>query len=472
MKKTVQLSFILLVIFTSLAKEGKSKKTRWHDLLICQKFHKKAANSLKTKLDTTGNKRSPSLESEDNERLNLSIQYRPRTEHRNGYKKLLADSSRPAFITNQRSRLSLSYSNSSFRSKISFQDIRTWGESKNKSDIPSLLLHEAWFELPLAESLSLRIGRQVLKYSDQRLLAASNWNNVGSTHDMALMKYRQKNADVHLGVAYNNDENRLTEAYSNYPGSFYKSMQFLYASKQFGDNLNVSLLEIADGHQKEKSNKKIYWRTTIGLNLDYSTTDNKFNTSTKAYWQGGKNQYGNTNNAYFLTLQLSYAFQNLKITAGTDYFSGNDQLDTNDQVNRAFDNLYGSGHRYLGHMDYFRAVDKHTNGGGINDVFLKMGYEFSKKTSAKVAYHHFSLANRVIDKNHTGPGLKAIDSELGSELDFTLNYRHSKNFSIKTGYSLMFAKESMETITGGNHENLASWGFIMFSFHPQISLNN
>jgi len=436
----------------------------------CQ-FVKASGNySLSDTLNANEQNRSDILEAGGSE-VSLTLQYRPRSEYRNGYRAPLNDSLTPAFVTNQRSRIGLNYKNADFQSRIAFQDVRTWGEPVIKQDVSTFLLHEAWFEWAVTANFSMKIGRQVLKYDDQRLLAASNWNNVGATHDLLLLKYQRPHSHLHLGLAYNNDQNRMSEAYFHYPANYYKTMQFLSASATLSQNLQLSFLEIADGRQKEGSDNTILYRTTLGLNGSYTSDDENLLLSAKSYWQGGKSAKGNRINAWFLAFHASYNIDRFRFALGGDYFSGDDGLDTTDQVNNAFNNLYGSGHGYYGSMDYFRVIDKHTLGGGLRDLYVKLGYGITEKTSVDLAYHHFALANRVIDPDYTGNGLRALSRELGTELDFALNHSFSQEFQVKLGYSFMFAQESMSAIKGGDHQRIANWGFVMLTFQPRIFIN-
>jgi hypothetical protein len=123
-------------------------------------------------------------------------------------------------------------------------------------------------------------------------------------------------------------------------------------------------------------------------------------------------------------------------------------------------------------MDYFRAIEKHTRGGGLHDMYLKFGYKASSKTYAELAFHHFRLANRVEDESYTGEGLKALDKTLGSELDFTVKYRPTPHFSLRLGYSAMFSTSVMSAIKGGNHNRVAHWGVMMLTFQPGIIIHN
>ncbi|MFH1320137.1 MAG: alginate export family protein [Bacteroidota bacterium] len=397
-------------------------------------------------------------------------QLRPRFEYRDGYKIQADSTTNPAFVTAQRSRLNLNYKKDKLKVKFSIQDVRVWGETKNKNDSPGIGVHEAWSEILFTENYSLKLGRQELKYDDKRILSWNNWNNIGSSHDLALLKYDKSKLQVHFGLAYNNDVLKNFE--SNYPVDFYKAMQFLWFSKEFSNGLNFSLIELADGHQKHGSSNFVYTRVTYGGNIGFKNDSSKVNLYGTIYLQGGKDKTGKDINSNFFSVKASYKLsEKIKPSAGIDYFSGNDAMDTNNTYNNAFSNLYGTGHGYYGSMDYFTVVDKHTLGGGLIDIYGKIDYKFSDKTSASATYHTFSLSNNVLDPDYTGTGLKAIDKNLGSEVDLMFNYKYSDEIDLKFGYSVMFAKESMNVIKGGDHNELANWAFVMLTFKPAFIKN-
>ncbi len=423
---------------------------------------------LPTLLTTAQDTETASLETSKPDEYTLGLQIRPRTEYRNGYKTQTTDEANPAFLTTQRTRLFFGYKTSLFDSKLSIQDIRTWGEEPNKADVSSIDLHEAWVELFLSKKISIKLGRQELKYDDQRLLAWTDWNQNASSHDIAIFKYKNNNFDAHLGLAYNNEKEILCETY--YALNFYKTMQFLYLSNQYDNGLKLSFLEIADGNQKENSAKIIYVRTTYGINAVYENTNSNIGFSGSFFKQNGQNKTGENINAFFIGSSLSYKInKNLKPVIGIDYYSGSDGLDTTKTTSNSFSNLYGAGYKFLGIMNYFTSVDKHTKDGGIIDIFGKINYKFSPKLNFESAYHVFSLANNVTDPNVEGAELKAIDKSLGSELDLILKLNVSNTLNFNFGFAHMFAKESMDVIKGGDYKQNANWVYVMITVSPQIT---
>lgn len=404
-------------------------------------------------------------EKKDNWGLNLEL--RPRTEFRNGYKALTTPASQPAFLTTQRSRLGVSYENDKIKSNFAVQDVQTWGDVKSKADAPSLMVFEAWIEMKLHETLALKVGRQQLKYERQLLLATANWNNIASSHDLVLLKFKKAGFDAHLGLAYNNEAEKNFE--SNYPVDFYKAMQFLWLSKKFDNGLALSLLEITDGLQPTGADYTLYFRNTTGLNVNYSNKESAFSFSGGGYLQTGKDKNGTNLNAHSFTMLTSYQLSDkLKASIGTEYHSGDNNLDTLDTEKNSFNNLYGAGHALRGSMDFFTLVDNHTKNGGLLDFYLMLDYKINDKIATHAAYHYFSLTNNVIDTEYTGTELKALDKPLGSEIDLLLNYKYHKTLTMSMGYSVMFAQRSLSVIRGGDYEKAGHWFFVMLTFKPSL----
>jgi hypothetical protein len=402
------------------------------------------------------------------DKLSMDFEIRQRTEYRNGYTSLPDPLKNPALISFQRSRIGLNYTVGKISTSFSMQDVRTWGEVKTKADAPSLGVYEAWMEFFLSENLSVKLGRQTPKYDDQRLMSNTDWNNVATSHDLALLKYEQNSTKVHLGMAYNNDKDKLFE--TNYPVELYKAMQYLYLSQKFKNGIKVSLLEIIDGYQKTASDDVIFFRNTAGLNLDYETQSGKFMIGGSGFLQGGEDKSGNKINAYAFGVKTSIKIlPTLKATIGNDYYSGTDGLDTSNTVNGAFNNLFGSGHAFCGYMDYFTSIDAHTKGGGLSDSYVKISIDPGKKTSLGLDFHNFMLANNVVDVKNT-TGFTALDKNLGSEIDFSFIYKAKKNFVVKMGYSVMLATKSMSSVRGGDFNEYADWAYITLTFTPKAVL--
>lgn len=401
--------------------------------------------------------------------FNLSGEFRPKFEFRDGYKSLLGDDQNPVFVTAQRSRLVFNYSDSRFATRFSIQDVRIWGETPSKTDASSMNVFEAWAELYLSKSWAFKFGRQELSFDQNRLIGAANWNDVGASHDLLQVKYHNA-FDFQAGFAYNNDKSKNYE--SNYPVSFYKTLVFTRVEKDFGKFLNASAIFIADGNQKEASDAAIYQRFTYGGNLVFRNDSIRTKIYGTAYLQSGKSPDGTTISAYFLALNFDYRISAaVNGVLAVDCFSGDDGFSA-DNKKHSFNNLYGNTHNYYGYMDYFQQIDKDTKGGGLMDLYARINYKISKKSSTEFTWHHFRFANDVADTvSVPGETLKA-DHYLGSEIDLTFKYKPAANLEFSCGYSTMLAGPSMEILKGGLHTHYQQWAWLMLTFKPEFINTN
>ena len=95
-------------------------------------------------------------------RMTLSGEIRPRTEYRHGYKTLIDTSQRAGIFTSQRTRINFGYIKDNFKTLITLQDVRVWGNQSqaNIYDVNTSSLHEACGEYSFNKFVSVRAGRQ------------------------------------------------------------------------------------------------------------------------------------------------------------------------------------------------------------------------------------------------------------------------------------------------------------------------
>jgi len=403
--------------------------------------------------------------------LKFTGEMRPRTEYRNGLKTLFNSDDDAALFTSQRTRLNLNYTEAKFKVGLSLQDVRTWGDVKqlNLSDKNQLMLHEAWGELLFTENFSLKVGRQELIYDDHRILGDVGWTQQARSHDLALLKFKTDDkGQLHIGLAVNNDAETLSRQLYM---TNYKSMQFAWYNRK-SEKFDFSLLFMNVGQQRDKdpgADEDLETRSsqTFGTHMNYRPGKISFTGS--LYGQSGKDAADRDLSAYLVSLGAKYALSsNFKANVGFEIQSG---TDTNEQ-NASFDNksftpLFGTNHKFNGHMDYFY-VGNHTGANGkvdavgLVDAFVGASYA-KDKISFGATLHRFATQADLFD------GAEKQDNYLGTELDLSFGYKYSKSVTLKMGYSQMFASDSMEVLKGVNDaEKAASWGWMMLVFKPNF----
>ncbi|MEI7596181.1 MAG: alginate export family protein [Bacteroidota bacterium] len=397
----------------------------------------------------------------------IDAEIRPRIEYREGFRKPLIDTLAPSFLTLQRTRLNIDYSGKILNARISFQDARIWGNSDNKTNYSKIEMNEAWFEYLIVSGLSLKMGRQPLKYDDQRLLAAPNWSNTGTSHDVLVAKYNSKIIQMHTGFAFNNSKDTLYNySYAYTPKQNYKMMNYFWLSKPIYKGLNLTCIGIVEEFEKKTNNNILYSRVTYGGNLIYSNDSSAWDATLTAYKQEGidpNKAFGAkyaTLNAYFLAAKGSYKInKKLTVNAGIDYYSGSSTTIATNKSN-TFNRLYGATHSYNGSMEYFVTLPTQ----GLKDFYCGISTKITSKFSIDLSGHTFYFDKKFIYKN--------VGTEycLGQEIDLTLNYVVSKEISIQGGYSQFLKSGSTKKYYKMYNVKTyqPQWAFIMFTIRPQL----
>jgi len=401
--------------------------------------------------------------------LSLDGEYRTRTELNRGLGNLPDEASDAILYTSQRTRLNLNYEYEDLTTALSIQDVRTWGGESIYSgtgvwgDSTGLDIHKAWFEYQFTDRFALKVGRQVFNYDDGRILSWRNWNQYGLSYDAALFKFEPENWKVHLGLSYNSRANPRfgDDRYYN-DGNRFKTFNFLYAKHGVSNSLDVSFQAYAASYQGVFDSYDVNTMYTFGTYLDYN--EGPLTLEGSLYGQTGTNETGQDIMAYMFTADGSYNTGVARFSGGLAYISGSDPESSDyGAEDHTFDLMYGARHGYYGWMNHFTLIDRHTNNAGLIDVHPGVAYSFNSKSSLKLTYNMFWLANDVAVDDQI-----ISDRSLGSELDASFNYRLTDYANITAGLSWFEASGTMERLRGLRPGDSAAtyWGWLMLQFKP------
>ncbi|MCX6270124.1 MAG: alginate export family protein [Bacteroidetes bacterium] len=398
--------------------------------------------------------------------FSLSGEYRPRSEYRDGYTRLPDSSTTPAYFVSQRIRLSSTYSNRNMTYRLTLQEVRVWGDEKTKSKTATLNVYEAWMDWKLADSLKLKIGRQELVYDNERIFGNNNWTQIGQAHDAIVLKARYRGWKADVGMAFNQSkENTFGTSYNNEESPIegnYKSLNFIWIEKSI-HSFRFSVFEVADGFQKSQTTATTYLRSTSGANLYY--TRKKVTLAARAYYQLGQTQGGQDIRAFYLNPEVTYTVnKTLTVNPGVEIISGKDYTDASSDEYNSFSTLYGTGHKFTGHMDYFTNFPVHTKLAGLVTPYVRVIWKFSERTKFGLDYNYFALQNNYVRPGQTEP----VDKALGSEVDLNCSINFPGDINLFFGYSIMLAQKSMEYITGGDSGKQGQWAFLMLTLKPTL----
>ena len=390
--------------------------------------------------------------------LEINAELRPRFEYRDGYRNLMPEDANPATLVSQRSLLGLTYKTELYTTRISFQDVRVWGSEALKTNEISAGLVEAWVEFNVSKGLKIKTGRQILKYDNQRLIGAGNWNQIASRHDAVRLAYKSNGFELEVVGAYNQTAERsdLVEMPYDLYNKLYKNMGIIWMKQSF-DNFSMATLNVFEGLRENNVDDKTNTRITTGLIFNYD--QNKIGAAFRAFYQGGKKYTGDKVSAHFLNATLSYKHtKSTTFKTGVEYFSGNDDPNVMGEKDNAFDVIYGGRHGFNGKMDYFLKPAS-TMGLGLIDWTIGMKVKLSPKFTLVLDYHYFRT-----QQDFTA-NLIDYSAYLGSEFDFQLDVKISKEISISALYGMMLPSEAMAAVKN-REANTAHYFMTMLTFKP------
>ena len=390
----------------------------------------------------------------------ISGEVRPRLEYQNGYKTLRNEDQKANTFISQRTRMNFNYAVSSLKFGVSFQDIRTWGNTPqlNTSDA-YLALHQAWGEIMFTEKFSLKLGRQELIYDDHRIFGSVGWAQQARSHDLGLFKY-EDDFKLHVGFAFNQNKKGNFPDYKKY----YKSMQYAWFHKDF-EEYHLSLMFLNNGLQNYDGTTQmltddVNYSQTLGTYMNGKLSI--FNYNASLYYQFGKNRTQKSLSAYNLAINLSTKLtETFSLKFGAELLSGTN-YDADADKDNSFSPFYGTNHKFNGFMDYFY-VGNHMGNVGLNDFNGGVVWKEGKWKAAAIA-HYFTTNADLFDANKN----EVASSGLGTELDLSLGYKYNDWINFTAGYSQMFATSSMEIIKGGDKDVTNNWAYIMITIKPKF----
>jgi hypothetical protein len=394
---------------------------------------------------------------QDNAKIKIDAEIRPRAEMRYGYRTLPQRQNKPAFLVSQRSRLNGFYQNSKLAVFLSIQDVRFWGEYDPRETIGTTQAFQAWAELPVIPKVSVKFGRQTLIYDNERLFAQNNWRQNGGSHDALNFKYRDSLTEADVVVAFNEKKEQIFG--TDYPSKdFYKFLNVVWFSRKLSKSFRVNSINAIDGYQGENNTAVLNLRYTNGGRLDLFK--GKFAATTAVYFQHGKNLKGQMVKAWYLQPEVKYDLSDrIGFRLGAEYFTGND-MTKKESVSRSFVPLYGVAHRFNGYLDYFiRFPDDYKEAGLINPYFFT-SVKVGKKLTVRPQLHQFYLQNKYVYKG------EVINKYLGFEADLLLNYKPNSFTDLEIGYSTMLPETSMEIIKGVSNSVIPHWVYVMITVKP------
>lgn len=304
-------------------------------------------------------------------------------------------------------------------------------------DVDSIDLQNAFVDLRVPSEnggVTFRLGRQELQFGKQRLVSPLDWTN---TRPRMFDGFRSivKLAAWRIDGFWTRFV-RIRKYHFN-PSNSGTDFSGLYATGKLSSEFNLDLYWL--GLDRDQSS----WGGVIGEEVRHTLGARlgrplgKTDVDLEAAYQFGDHDRRDIR-AFMFASQFGYTFSNLsgvpRLTFGFDYASGDkDPLDA--KLN-TFDQLFPLGHAYLGYIDLV---------GRQNIVDLSQGLSFKPGSpfTIRLAGHFFWRASRNDALYNAGGGIvrngdPTLPRRVGSEIDWTFQYRMNRHTVVTFGYSHFF----------------------------------
>ena len=382
-----------------------------------------------------------------------------------------ASADRSAFILD-RERLSLGYRRDWLEAKASIQHVGTWGHEGSASTS----VYEAWGKVTAPNGLFAQLGRLALKYDDERIVGSDDWVMASMTHDALRLGYEGHGHKVHALLAYNQNMRALGSPGSYYSGGSrpYKTMHTVWYHYDVPKvPLGFSLLMMNIGMQAGEKDGVLEnaahteWQLVWGAYAKYAPRN--FSLEGSYYRQAGHDENNAMLQAWMAAVKAEWTpNDHWSARAGFDYLSGDDYVAVvnkgglgmpRHEVNKGFNPVYGSHHKFYGAMDFFY-LSTYVNGftPGLQNAYIGGTYSPLKRLSFKATYHYLA----------TGTHLEGLNRTLGHEVELEAAYSVFKDVRVSAGYSYMTGTETMERLKRASGDGSLRWAWLSVNIMPRL----
>lgn len=318
------------------------------------------------------------------------------------------------------------------------------------------------------KEFNVTIGRQLLSYGDERLIGGFDWNNIGRTFDAVKVHYAPTkdwflDAFAASVVVPDSDEFNFSDLFD---GNETGRNQVFYGA-YFSTTALCPLGSTTDFY-------------ALGLHEEYAVGDTDFatlGTRVKAdvTKTGGWDfetemavQFGDVKGMELTAFAghwgVGYVWLKTpwKPRFGVEYNYATGDGNAADGEVETFQNLFPTNHKFYGYMDVFSWQNMHNPAASFS-------VQPTKTTKVQIDYHAFWLADtndawyRANGVTAVRPIKKGADSFAGTELDFTVSWKATKNVSLLAGYSHFFAGDYLKA-TGKSDDADFAYAQVTFDF--------
>jgi len=351
---------------------------------------------------------------------------------------------------------------------VQFQDSRRLGDndySATLNDGMNVDIHQAYLKVDQLweNGPGVKVGRFEVNLGNQRVFGGVGWHNVGRSwegveafFDRPKVKFnaywlKRLERDSQVG----NADFDVYGLHATMKDQHLDLFGFLES--------DALLAELDQGGETYTADHQNMKRFTFGFYT--KQTHEQFDFEFNGALQTGKQRYwpdtdtlsaeGDLSGMMF-TGEAGYSFdspRNPRVAVGIDYASGDDDLTDNDY--KAYNNLYYTGHKFRGFMDYFIG----SNEAGLMDLMLRGSCHPVEGWTVKADLHLFSTA---ADYEYIASGTSdtTMTTDVGTEIDLTVSTGRIAGVKLAAGGGVFMPTEAWSEM---NDPETGLWGWLQLT---------
>lgn len=344
-------------------------------------------------------------------------------------------------LFSQQSRLGAQVQRQGLSGFLTLQHASVWGDfGGDQLTAPPLTIYEARLRYDEPEHFFVDVGRFELAYGDQRVLGAVGWSQVGRAWD-----------GVRVGVrpSDNLEIDTFGARYADGADEFLLGDSLLFGAYTTWNEPVEDVVDVAELYVlydvDELGLGPADERATIGSRL--ALVSGEFDTTAEGAFQFGRDCRPVDDDqcdqvsvaAYFFDLEAGYSLGQIRPFAGSSIASGDDP--ETERI-EAYDQLYPTGHAFVGYMDL---IGPRTNlfqiRGGVEGHYQWLNYE--------MIVHHFRR-------------LQPESESVGVEFNTKVFVEVTQGLNLGVGHGLFLPDDGISA-TDDSPQGVANWSFAQVS---------
>ncbi|MCK4631671.1 MAG: alginate export family protein [candidate division Zixibacteria bacterium] len=356
------------------------------------------------------------------------------------------------------------------RAFVQFQDSRQFGGKTHEGDQASggtnagvnVDLHQAYIEIDRLwfDGFGVKVGRFELNFGNQRVLGGAGWSNVGRSWE-GLMHWYDTDKMKLSGFMVKRIERTEPRPRVTGGNADYDIWGIYYQNKRL--HLDLFALLDSDAYERLPHFNRL---SRFSFGTYYAREHKHMDYTLNAVVQTGKD--GRTKirrdiSAYMVNFEAGYNFDtptSPRLAIGFDFQSGDE---TNDDKIESYNNLYYTGHKFNGYMDYFLSSATSGNvpaGAGLIDLMAKGSCRPWPDWAVALDIHYFRTDVKYTWDPDDNPRTNntVTGTDLGIELDLTVKTKSVPGFDLVWGVSYFLPEDRFAGID--NHA-AGFWSYMM-----------